>query len=53
MFSLIYQSFPLLAQNVNWGVEFEPTIASIQRLKMMISANSEEKTFIARTEGNE
>jgi len=40
-------------KNVNWGVEFEPTIASIQRLKMMISANSEEKTFIARTEGND
>jgi len=37
-------------KNVNWGVEFEPTVASVQRLKMMISANSEEKTFIARTE---
>jgi hypothetical protein len=40
-------------KNVNWGVEFEPTVASVQRLKMMISANSEEKTFIARTEGND
>ena len=40
-------------KNVNWGVEFEPTIASVQRLKMMISANSEESTFIARTEGDD
>ena len=40
-------------KNVNWGVEFEPTVASVQRLKMMISANSEESTFIARTEGDD
>ena len=35
---------------VNWGIEFEPTVASIQRFKFMISANSEETTFIAKTE---
>ena len=36
---------------VNWGIDFEPTVASIQRFKFMISANSEETTFIAKTEG--
>ena len=40
-------------KDVNWGVEFEPTVASIQRLKMMISATSGEATFIARTEGSD
>ena len=38
---------------VNWGIEFEPTVASIQRFKFMISANSEETTFIAKTEGGD
>ena len=37
-------------RSVNWGIEFEPTVASIQRFKFMISANSEETTFIAKTE---
>ena len=36
---------------VNWGVEFEPTVASIQRLKFMASANSEETVFTAKKEG--
>ena len=40
-------------KNVNWGVEFEPTVASVQRLKMMISANSTETVFVARTEGKD
>ena len=35
---------------VNWGIEFEPSVASIQRFKFMISANSEETTFIAKTD---
>ena len=38
---------------VNWGIDFEPTVASIQRFKFMISANSEETTFIAKTEGGD
>jgi hypothetical protein len=38
---------------VNWGVEFEPTVASIQRLKFMASANSEETVFTAKKEGND
>jgi len=38
---------------VNWNVEFEPTVASIQRLKFMASANSEEVNFTAKTEGGD
>jgi hypothetical protein len=38
---------------VNWHVEFEPTVASIQRLKFMASANSEETTFTAKTENGD
>jgi hypothetical protein len=37
-------------KNVKWGVEIEPSVASIQRLKFQAQANSEETTFIARTE---
>ena len=34
---------------VTWHVEFEPTVANIQRLKFMASANSEELNFTAKT----
>jgi hypothetical protein len=37
-------------KGVKWGVEIEPSVASIQRLKFQASANSEETTFIAKTE---
>jgi hypothetical protein len=40
-------------RGVNWNVEFEPTVASIQRLKFQASANSEETTFTAKTENGE
>lgn len=40
-------------RGVNWNVEFAPTVASIQRLKFQASANSEETTFIAKTEGSD
>lgn len=33
-----------------WIMEFEPSVASVQRLKMQAQANSEEKNFQARTE---
>jgi hypothetical protein len=39
-------------KGVKWGVEIEPTVAAIQRLKFQSQANSEETTFIARTENN-
>ena len=38
---------------VNWGVEFEPSVAAIQRLKFMASANSEEPVFTVKKEGTE
>jgi hypothetical protein len=38
---------------VNWGVEFEPSVASIQKLKFQASANSEETVFTAKKEGND
>lgn len=38
-------------RDVQWNVEFEPSIASINMLKSMASANPQETTFIAKTEG--
>jgi hypothetical protein len=38
-------------KGVNWHIEFEPTVAAIQRLKMQAQANSEEANFQARTDG--
>jgi len=38
---------------VTWHVEFEPTVAAIQRLKMQAQANAEEINFQARTDGND
>lgn len=35
----------------NWGIEFEPTVASIMRLKMQAQANSEIRTFRVETDG--
>jgi hypothetical protein len=37
-------------KGVTWHVEFEPTVAGIQRLKMQASANAEENTFQAKTD---
>jgi hypothetical protein len=37
-------------KGVTWGVEIEPSVASIQRLKFQAQANSEETTFIAKVE---
>ena len=37
-------------KGVAWHVEFEPTVAGIQRLKMQASANAEENTFQAKTD---
>ena len=38
-------------KGVKWNVDIVPSVASIQRLKFQASANSEENTFIAKTEG--
>jgi hypothetical protein len=40
-------------KGVNWHIEFEPTIASIQRLKMQAQANAEEVNFQAKTENGD
>lgn len=37
-------------KGANWGIEFEPSAAAIQRLKMQAQANSEENNFQAKTE---
>lgn len=37
-------------RGVKWNVDIVPTNASIQRMKFQASANSEETTFIAKTE---
>jgi len=40
-------------KGVAWHVEFEPTVAAIQRLKMQAQANSEEVNFQAKTENGD
>jgi len=40
-------------KGVNWHIEFGPTVAAIQRLKMQAQANAEETVFQARTEGSD
>lgn len=40
-------------KGATWDVEFEPTIAGIQRLKKQAAANSEEVTFTTKTDGND
>jgi len=37
-------------KGANWNVEFEPTVAGVQRLKMQGQANAEEANFRVRTE---
>jgi len=39
-------------RGANWNIEFEPTIAGIQRLKMQAQANAEEVNFQAKTDGD-
>lgn len=39
-------------RGVNWDVDIKPTVQSIQRMKFQASANAEETTFIAKTNGN-
>lgn len=39
-------------RDVTWNVEFEPGKEAIDRLKFMASANPQETTFIAKTDGD-
>ena len=40
-------------KGVNWHIEFVPTVASIQRLKMQAQANAEEVNFQAKTDNGD
>ena len=40
-------------KGVKWGVELEPTNLSIQRLKFQASANSDQTTFVAKTDNGD
>jgi hypothetical protein len=38
-------------KGAKWDIEFEPTVASIQRLRLQAAAHTEETTFQVKTEG--
>jgi hypothetical protein len=40
-------------KGVNWNIEFVPTVAAIQRLKMQAQANAEELNFTAKTDNGD
>lgn len=40
-------------KELKWNVEFTPLVQNIQRFKFMAQANSEETTFVAKTEKNQ
>jgi hypothetical protein len=40
-------------KGVNWHIEFVPTVAAIQRLKMQAQANAEEVNFTAKTDAGD
>ena len=40
-------------RGANWNIEFEPTIAGIQRMKMQAQANAEESTFQTKTDSGD
>jgi hypothetical protein len=40
-------------KSVTWNVDFEPSLANIQRLKFQASANADEVNFVAKTEGTD
>lgn len=40
-------------KGVNWHIDFVPTVAGIQRLKMQAQANAEEPNFQAKTENGD
>jgi hypothetical protein len=40
-------------RGVKWNIEFEPTVAAIQRLRMQAQANAEEPSFQVRTDNGD
>ncbi len=43
----------VIFKGTTWNIEFDPSIASIQRLKKQASANSEENTFVTKVENGD
>lgn len=44
---------PVKFAGAAWNVEFEPKVANIQRMKKQSTANSEETTFVTKTDGGD
>jgi hypothetical protein len=44
---------PVKFAGATWNVDFEPKIASIQRMKKQATANNEESTFVTKTENGD
>ena len=42
---------PVKFAGASWNVDFQPKVANIQRMKKQASANSEETTFVTKTDG--
>lgn len=40
-------------KGVNWAIQFQPTVAAIQRLRMQAQANAEEPNFKVKTENGD
>ena len=40
-------------RGVNWDIEFEPSMAAVTRLTYQVQANSEETSFVAKTDGTD
>ena len=40
-------------RGVNWDIEFEPSMAAVTRLTYLVQANSEETSFVAKTDGTD
>jgi hypothetical protein len=40
-------------KGVNWAIEFQPTVAAIQRLRMQAQANAEEPNFKVKTDNGD
>ena len=40
-------------RGVNWNIEFEPSMAAVTRLTYQVQANSEETSFVAKTDGTD
>ena len=44
---------PVKFAGASWNVDFQPKVANIQRMKKQASANSEETTFVTKTDGTD